>query len=129
MTLLRKILKPFGFPQYKTQADYTLPWGLSEAEWRRLQKLVVSEDFQILIKTLDNVVNLYAEHLLGTEETEKLHYLRGKIAGVRYAVEIVDETHKKEQDFLINGQPRREDSADRDGRRRLATFGTPAWSR
>lgn len=127
MTLLRKILKPFGFPEYKTQKNYTLPWGMSEADWVAIQRLMLSEDFEVLRKTLDNVVNSYAEAMLATEQTEMLHFLRGKIQGVRYTLEIVDEIHKKEKDFLEHERRRAETGIAGPASARNATFGTPAW--
>lgn len=130
MPLLRKILAKFGFPQYKTKENYTLPWGLTENDNLALTRLSKSEDFEIWRKTLDNVVNSYAEHLLIEENSDRIHFLRGKIQGVRYALEIVDEIHFKEQDFLINERRRAESNAGPNANTiRGATFGTPSWRR
>lgn len=124
--MLRKILTNLGWTQSKTTEGFPLPYGLDAKEYASMLRLAKSEDFETWRKTLDNVVTYYAESMLSMDDTTQLHFMRGKIQGLRYSLEIVDEIFKKEQDFLINERRRKQIGTNPD-RANRATFGTASW--
>ena len=127
--MLRKLRKFFKVtePKLAEATGYSLPYDISNSDYIALQRLMKSEDFEVLTKTLDKVVNLYGEQMLTTPEVADIHFLRGKILGIRQVVEFVDELRLKEKDFAEYNQ--RRENAGRTGveQRRHATFGTPSW--
>ena len=124
--MLRKILERIHLVQNKTPDDYALPWGMTHGDYVAMQRLARSEDFEAWRKTIDNVVTYYAESMLNEDDTSRLHYLRGKVAGARYALEIVDEILHNEQETL--NARRRAELAINPTRSRSSTYGTPLWN-
>lgn len=125
--MFRKLRNWLSLPQLRAEdTGFPLPYGLSDAEYKALQRLWKSEDFAVLTKTLDTIVSLYGEQLLAARQPEDFHLLRGKILGLRMLTEFVDELKLKEKDYAIHEQ-RRDRAKDRSTNARGATFGTPAW--
>ena len=130
MQIFRKLrnFRFFSAEGAKSETDFSLPYGMTDGDYKALQRLWKSEDFETLTKTLDNIITLYGEQLLGTASNEQVHFLRGKILGIRFLAEFVDELKLKEQDYAIH-QQRRSTKPNDAQRTRTATFGTPAWRR
>lgn len=121
--MLRKIRDIFRPPQPSGH-----PFGLTAPQVEALKRLSLEDDYHVWQDALDACVKLTSEQLLAAGDAFHLAKLQGTLLGLRRAGTLVDEVlqheaHASAERSRINSKPAVNDAA-----RRLATFGTPAWT-
>ena len=108
----------------KTPDDFSIPFGLTPAEFRAIKDLRGSEGLAAWRKALDQVVKLSGEQLLQASKDESLHFHRGVIMGIRKSLTLVDEISRAEETFLDDKRRREQSTESRRAKRGSTTFGT-----
>jgi hypothetical protein len=112
-----------------TEDSFSLPFGLTEGEWRAMKTLPGDPGFGALVKVLDSLAKLDGERILQSSNAEALHFLRGHVAGLRKAATIIQEISLKEQEVEHERRRRTEAGGDGRGGRGVGLFGSPGWPR
>lgn len=116
-------------PSQTAGDGFSLPYDLTEGQWRSLQSLAAQDEWDVWTETLDAAVNSIGEALLAADDTERVHFFRGYIQGLRKAGSLIDEIRYKEEAHAENERKRTERSEPDALQRAAALLGTPAWGR
>lgn len=122
---LRRLLGLETSKASTTPEAFEIPLGLSPRDLQALKDFRDSEEFEVFLRALDEVVKFHAEALLGASTNESLHYHRGMVMGIRKAASLVDEIRQTEEAFLADKR-RRTKLAEPRGRSSVF-FGSPGW--
>lgn len=110
---------------HATSEKFQLPYGLTNEEWVKLRSLTRDPGWEVFLKSLDAITKLSGEQLLQSSKDEALHFLRGKIVGIRKAASLVDEISMMEKRF-VNERKEHESRNERE-RGRGVLYGSPGW--
>lgn len=120
---IRKLLAPPA--PSKTEANFSLPYDLSPGDWAKLKTLTSDPGWEVFVRSLDAIVKLSGEQILQSSSDSALHFLRGKVSGLRKAASLVDEIAVMEKRF-VNERNEHAKRAERN-RESGVLFGTPGW--
>ena len=99
-------------------------FGITAEEFAELAELRGHPGWKVYAKTLDALITFNGEALLTTRTNEDVHYLRGKVTGLREAPNHVDVIIAKERELA---ERPRAAATGSDDARIIATYGTPAY--
>lgn len=105
-----------------TEAGVPLPYGLTNAEWQHLKRLVTEDGWPAFLKALDEETKLKGDQILLTSDEKALHFMRGFVSGLRKASSLVQEVSLREQ--YLEREQQKQRSRERD---HGVLFGTPGW--
>ena len=120
---LRDLLRP-STPSKTPDGKAFVPFGLTSSEWVRAQELLRLDGWDTYLKALDESAKLHAETLFRTSNVEQIHFLRGRIAGLREAGMLIQRA-KAHEEHQKNESERSERA--RPERSRASLYGTPGW--
>jgi len=126
---IREIVARWLLGEKERQHLLSRSFEMTQADIANLKVLRSYDEWQQYQDLLDVVCKLYAEQMLVESNSEKLHYLRGLVSGIRRAGTLIDEI--KLQETRRGADDARRD-ADRElGERRanLALYGTDFYKR
>jgi hypothetical protein len=113
-------------PEHRTEAQFVIPFGLTQSEWNALKSLPSHEGWDSYLQALDSVSKFIGDQLLQTSKDEALHFLRGTVVGIRKASTLIAMERAKEERVA---RERHEIAQRSEGRERDASvlFGSPGW--
>lgn len=124
MTLLTRISDLLAPPTPSaTPERVAIPFGLTNEEWTLLRELETSRAWPVYLKALDESAKLHAETLIRTSKDEAIHFLRGRISGLREAGSLIRRERLKEE-HTIHERDKRERTRTRDD---SVLFGSAGW--
>lgn len=102
--------------------------GITRQQALAMRDLKDEPGWTALLTALDNLISLRGEEMLRIDDSNTLHFYRGRLTGLRDVPALVDE--------ILNNLEKAEETDARTKQRdhladdpeHVATYGTPAWA-